>query len=94
MPALQAAEKVLHDSKLATKHVILFTDGESPSDGVAELAKTMHKEKITITAIGVQGADRNLLSAIADAGNGRLYMVEDIGSLPKIFLKEIESSFY
>ncbi len=94
LPALQAAEAVLHDSKLATKHVILFTDGESPSDGVADLAKKMHAAKITISAVGVAGADRTLLSMIADEGNGRLYMVEDIGSLPKIFLKEIESAFH
>jgi hypothetical protein len=40
----------------------------------------------------VQGADRNLLSMIADAGEGRLYMVEDIGALPKIFMQETQEA--
>jgi hypothetical protein len=29
-----------------------------------------------------------LLSTIADHGDGRLYMVEDIGALPKILMRE------
>ena len=29
---------------------------------------------------------------IADAGEGRLYMVEDIGALPKIFMKETQEA--
>jgi Ca-activated chloride channel family protein len=93
LPALQSAEKVLHDSKLASKLVILFTDGESPSEGIPELVKTMHQAKVTVSAVGVQGADKTLLSLITDAGGGRLYMVEDLGSIPKIFVREIESSF-
>jgi uncharacterized protein with von Willebrand factor type A (vWA) domain len=93
LPALQAAEKVLHGSKLVSKHVILLTDGESPSDGVAELVKTMHEAKITVTAVGLGGADRTILSTISEEGAGRLYMVEDIGALPRIFMKEIGEAF-
>ena len=43
---------------------------------------------ITVSAVGVPGADRALLDVIADRGSGRLYMVEDLGALPKIFLRE------
>jgi len=45
-----------------------------------------------VSCVGVQGADRNMLSMIADAGDGRLYMVEDIGALPKIFMKETQEA--
>ncbi len=93
LPALQAADKVLHDSKLAGKHVILLTDGESPADGVPELVKKMHEAKITVTAVGLGGADRTLLEVITREGAGRLYMVEDLGALPRIFMKEIGEAF-
>ena len=39
-----------------------------------------------------QGADRNMLAMIAEAGDGRLYMVEDIGALPQIFMKETQEA--
>jgi hypothetical protein len=43
------------------KHVILMTDGEAPSDGIAELVQDMRASRITVSCVGVQGADRNLL---------------------------------
>jgi uncharacterized protein with von Willebrand factor type A (vWA) domain len=71
-----------------TRHVIVLSDGESPSDGLTDLVDQMRAQKIVVTAVGLQGADRNLLSTIADHGDGRLYMVEDIGALPKILMRE------
>src|SRR5262249_6301046 len=35
---------------------------------------------------------RTLLQQIAEQGEGRLYMVEDIGALPKIFMKETQEA--
>src|SRR5262249_57594341 len=52
----------------------------------------MRAKRITGPCVGVHGADRSLLSMIADAGDGRLYMVEDIGALPKIFMKETQEA--
>ena len=52
----------------------------------------MRASRITVSCVGVQGADRNMLAMIADAGDGRLYMVEDIGALPKIFMKETQEA--
>ena len=91
-PALQAAYDQLHGSKLARKHVIFLSDGEAASEGVAAIVKKLSDEHVTITAIGVAGADRNLLQAISEGGNGRLYMVEDLGAVPKIFMKEIKEA--
>jgi Ca-activated chloride channel homolog len=87
-PGLKEAYEILQGINAKVKHVILMTDGEAPSDGIAELVQDMRSARITVSCVGVQGADRNLLSMIADAGEGRLYMVEDIGALPKIFMKE------
>ena len=92
-PALKETADSLRGSKLKHKHVVLMTDGEAPSDGIPELVHDMRGEHITISCIGVQGADRTLLAQIADGGDGRLYMVDDAGSLPKVFVKEVAQAF-
>ncbi len=91
-PGLKEAFEILQGINAKVKHVILMTDGEAPSDGIPELVQDMRGARITVSCVGVQGADRNLLSMIADAGDGRLYMVEDIGALPKIFMKETQEA--
>jgi len=93
LPALKGALTALRGSKLKLKHILLLTDGEAPYDGIPELLKDVEYDHITISTIGVQGADRNLLALISDAGGGRLYMVEEVGSLPKLFLKELKAAF-
>lgn len=89
-PGLEDAFGVLQGMAARRKVVVLLSDGEAPSDGIAELVSDMRAARITVSAVGLQGADRNLLSMIADSGGGRLYMVEDLGALPRIFLKEIK----
>jgi Mg-chelatase subunit ChlD len=92
LPALELAHKTLAKLK-GKKHVVLLTDGQAPSDGIAERLEKMHDDAITLTTIGIgDGADRNLLMQMADAGNGRLWMVDDPSSLPKIFVKEVETA--
>jgi Mg-chelatase subunit ChlD len=91
-PGLKEAFEILQGINAKVKHVILMTDGEAPTDGIAELVQDMRASRITVSCVGVQGADRNMLSMIADAGEGRLYMVEDIGALPKIFMKETQEA--
>jgi len=91
-PGLKEAYEVLQGINAKVKHVILLSDGEAPHDGIMELVGDMRSSRITVSSVGVQGADRNLLTMIADAGEGRLYMVEDLGALPKIFMKETQEA--
>jgi Mg-chelatase subunit ChlD len=91
-PGLKEAFEILQGINAKVKHVILLSDGEAPSDGIAELVGDMRASRITVSSVGVQGADRQMLAMIADNGEGRLYMVEDIGSLPKIFMKETQEA--
>ncbi len=91
-PGLKEAFELLQGINAKVKHVILLSDGEAPTDGLAELVRDMHASRITVSAVGVQGADRNMLAMITDEGEGRLYMVEDIGSLPKIFMQETQEA--
>lgn len=89
-PGLKEAFEILSGINAKVKHVIVMTDGEAPTEGLAELVGDMRQSRITVSCVGVQGADRSLLAMIADAGDGRLYMVEDIGALPRIFMKETQ----
>jgi uncharacterized protein YegL len=86
-PALQAALAALEPKTHAIKHAIVITDGGSPSDGVVELVTTMRDAHITVSVIALKGADRALLQQIADAGDGRFYTLDDIGQLPRLFLR-------
>jgi Mg-chelatase subunit ChlD len=85
---LHAAFTQLKGAGNSNKHVIVLTDGEAPADGIADLVSDMRAAGITVSAVGIQGADKNLLTLIADHGDGRLYMVDDLGALPKIFKRE------
>jgi len=87
-PGLREAFELLQGINAKVKHVILLSDGEAPYDGIVDLVQDMRSARITVSAVGVSGADRNLLSMIADNGDGRLYMTDDIGALPRIFMKE------
>ncbi len=87
-PGLREAFELMQGINAKVKHVIVLSDGEAPYDGIVDLVGDMRASRITVSCVGVPGADRNLLSMIADNGDGRLYMVEDIGSLPRIFMKE------
>jgi Mg-chelatase subunit ChlD len=95
LPGLREAFDILSSAPMSNakvKHVIVLSDGEAPIDGIPETVAQMRESRITISCVGVQGADRGLLSQIADGGDGRLYMVEDIGALPKIFMKETQEA--
>jgi Mg-chelatase subunit ChlD len=90
LPALTLARDMFADlPRRVLKHVIVLSDGESPPDGVVALVDEMRAANITVSAIGIEGADRDLLDAIAQHGKGRLYIGVDIGQLPKLFLSTV-----
>lgn len=87
-PALREAYEILQGANAKVKHVILLSDGQAPYDGIADLCQEMRASRITVSAVGIGDADRNLLQLIADNGDGRLYMTDDLQALPRIFMKE------
>ena len=48
----------------------------------------MRASRITVSAVGIGDADRNLLQLVTDNGDGHLYMTDDLAALPRIFMKE------
>lgn len=86
---LVAAAEALAGAPLATKHVFVIVDGRSPSDGIPEIVDQMAAQRITISTIGVGDVDRNLLSLIADRGHGRMFMIDDLATLPALLAREV-----
>src|SRR6185436_4694655 len=72
------------------KHVILLSDGQAGYEGIAEVCREMRANRITVSAVGIGDADRNLLQLVAENGEGRFYLAEDASELPKIFVKETQ----
>jgi Ca-activated chloride channel family protein len=73
--------------------VILISDGQpNVADGLVDLARDAQARGISISTLGV-GVDynENLMTAIANAGNGGYYFVADASKLPQIFTKELHS---
>ncbi len=90
-PALQMAHQALIDPKkeLATKHVIVISDGD-PAYTPPILA-AMKKDKVTVTTVGVacHGANEDQkMAVIAKSTGGRAYSVKDPRQLPAIYIKE------
>jgi Mg-chelatase subunit ChlD len=89
LPPLRMAYEWLDPAAAKRKHVILLTDGQANYEGILELVAEMAEHNITLTTVGVgAGADKTLLTKMAEDGGGRFYYTQDAQNIPKIFTKE------
>lgn len=96
MPDMDAALKMAHDKlieparQLATKHIILITDGD-PNHSDKTMLTRMRQNKVSVTTVGVAthgvNEDRKLID-IATKTGGRFYKVQSPRQLPAIYIKE------
>jgi Ca-activated chloride channel family protein len=90
-PALREAFTTLSGAGTDVKHVILLSDGRSLPDDYQTLVTKMAESKMTVSTVAVgSGADRELLSNIANWGKGRTYYIEDAAKVPQIFTQETQ----
>ena len=91
-PAMQKAFESVRDIKAAVKHVILLTDGmTSDRPYCRDLAADMAESQVSVSTVGVgDNADTQLLHDIAETTGGRFYYVQDLTSIPEIFVKEAQ----
>jgi Ca-activated chloride channel homolog len=76
-------------TRARTRHMIVMTDGQSPTEGISDLVQTAASEGITISTVGLgPQVDRALLEGIAESGGGRSYFTNDPYNIPRIFTKE------
>ncbi len=88
-PALARAREMLSSGAHRIRHVIALGDGQSQPGDFHGLAAEMAGEGITVSTVALgEGADRELMRAIAEIGKGRYYETMDPSSVPVIFTKE------
>ncbi len=86
---MEEALRQLNGNDAKIKHVIILTDGVSTPGPFYELTSEMVRGNITASTVGVgEGADMDLLTQIAQWGNGRFYQTNDPSTIPQIFTKE------
>jgi uncharacterized protein YegL len=88
-PALQQAREQLLGSNARRKHVVVLSDGQTQGYGYEDFVNLMSADSISLSTVGIgEGADMDLLQAMALAGGGRAYFTNDFFSIPQIFTKE------
>lgn len=88
-PGMEMAYEALSSSPAKIKHVILMTDGVSQPGPFYELTTKMAGDQMTVSTVGVgSDADQNLLTQMAEWGNGRFYYTDNPQNIPQIFARE------
>ena len=90
-PALEKAYERLQTVDAKQKHILLLSDGKSEGDFIL-LAKRIAAGKMTLSTIAIGDADRTLMKAIAEAGEGGYRDVQNISELPKIMADEVRQT--
>ncbi|MGD8815690.1 MAG: VWA domain-containing protein [Acidobacteriota bacterium] len=90
-PALEKAYERLSETEAEVRHVILLSDGKTYPDDYETLVNRMREAEITVSTVAVgEEADRELLSNIAEWGDGRSYFIRDAERVPQIFIEETQ----
>lgn len=91
-PALEEARRQIAPAKAAVKHIIVLSDGRSmDAEPLPALAGAMQSEDgITVSTIAIgDEADERTMAAMAAAGKGQFYAVNNPSLLPRFLLKAV-----
>ncbi len=88
--AMRVAHARLRTAPGPVRHIVLLSDGESAYDGVEELVTGLAADGISVSAVAIGDADLQLLRLISDGTRGRLYANVELGTLPAIYVREVE----
>ncbi len=87
-PALDEAFQQMKKVSAKLKHVILLTDGYSEQGDYDSIVQQMKAQRITLSTVGIGGADNELLEYLAKLGGGRHYVCENSDMIPQVFSRE------
>ena len=92
--ATKRAYEMLKANDAKRKHIVLLSDGKSDGDTSAflDLAKQIAEARISITAIAIGDANKELLTQFAENGDGRAVFVENIQQLPAILTEAVRET--
>ncbi len=87
-PAMLTGKDMLVNATAKIKHMVLLSDGQTQPADHESLVQSMSDSGITVSTVALGGADRQLMSNIAQIGRGRYYETNDPANVPQIFAKE------
>lgn len=87
-PAMVEARDRLEVAPSRVRHMIVLSDGHTQPADHQSLAQEAADAGITVSTVALGGADKALLSSIAEVGGGRYYETDDPANVPQIFTKE------
>lgn len=87
-PAMVQARDMLEVAPAKVRHMIVLSDGHTQPADHQSLAQEAADAGITVSTVALGGADKQLLSSIAEVGRGRYYETDDPANVPQIFTKE------
>jgi Mg-chelatase subunit ChlD len=90
--ALEEAIDGLRDVEARLRHIVLFSDGFTNEDGLAEVTARAADEGITVSVVGtgeMPNDATDVLRAMAEAGGGRYYPGRDLESIPGVLASEV-----
>jgi len=88
-PGMEVGGEMLRNAAAKVKHMILLTDGISQESDFLGLTQRLVDEGVTVSCVALgDGAAREILSQIAEAGRGRYYETADPANVPQIFTRE------
>jgi Mg-chelatase subunit ChlD len=89
MPALEQAYRAIEKVDASLKHVVVLTDGQTPSNNYRSLVSKAREQGTTTTAVAIgRDADRLLLADIGRRGGGKFHQVLTPRAIPRIFMRE------
>ncbi|MHC4605425.1 MAG: vWA domain-containing protein, partial [Planctomycetota bacterium] len=91
--ALVQANHIMSQKALASfgiRHVVLFSDGETPQADFASVIARMRESSVTVSTICIASGefDTQLMSRIAASGGGRFLFTNSFRNLPRLFVEE------
>jgi len=92
--ALERAYQRLKVVDAKQKHIVLLSDGQErrPVGDFETLARQIAADSITVTALAIGDAAREVMEAIAVQGKGKYVEVQNVNQLPKILADEVRQT--
>jgi len=88
-PAMRNAYAKLNAVRTGVKHLVILTDAMTPPADFLGMAAKAKSAGITTSSVGAgPGSDVALLRGIAQNGGGKFYAVNNLKTVPRIFMKE------
>ena len=92
--AIQKAYEMLEENDAKQKHIVLLSDGKSrgAASDFLRLAERIAEARISVTAIAIGDANKQLLLEFAETGGGRPVFVENIQQLPTVLTEAVRET--